>query len=467
MQTLKTENPLGYEKISKLMMKYSGPAIASFLVAAIYNIVDQVFIGRGIPGYEGIGVLGIAATNIVFPLLTISTALSVLIGVGTAANFNLRLGSGNREAAAKVAGNGILLMTAVGIAVVTLSLLFSHQLLVLFGVTDEIYAYTEAYMKIICIGLPFQIFLSGACQLIRSDGSPTISMIAIASGAILNIILDPIFIYVLDMGMAGAAIATVIGQIVSALMALYYVIFKFKSIKFNKNCFKPLPSYMSRITALGAAACINQISMALVQIVMNNTLRYYGANSVYGSEIPLACVGAISKINIIFLAFVIGMSQGCQPIFGFNYGAKKYARVKQTYITAMVVATIFSTLIFFVFQLFPNQVMAIFGEGSPEYFAFSARYLRVFMMLICINGIQPVTSGYFTSIGKAKVGILLSLTRQVIFLLPLLLILPLIFGIDGVVYAGPISDGAAFLLAAVFIVKEIKNLNMLEKEMLT
>ena len=462
-------NPLGFEKIGKLILKFSVPSIASFLVNAVYNIVDQVYIGRGVDflGIKGIGDVGIAATNIAFPLVTITTALALLLGVGTASNFNLRLGAGKRDEAAKVAGNGLFMMAVFSFALCGLALLFNRQLLWVFGVTDDIYPYASPYMSIICYGIPFQVFTTGACQLIRSDGSPTYSMACLISGAVLNIILDPILIYGMNMGIAGAAFATSLSQFLSSLIALFYIIKKFKSVRIDKGSFKPSPSFMGKICALGTAACFNQLAMTAVQIVMNNTLKHYGERSVYGSTVPLACVGAVSKINVVFLAFVIGIAQGCQPIIGFNYGAKKYDRVKRTYITGLIAATIFSTLIFFVFQLFPREVMGIFGEGSEEYFMFSGRYMRIFMMLICLNGIQPVTANFFTSIGKARVGIVISMTRQIIFLLPLLLILPLYFGIDGVVYTGPVSDGAAFLLAGVFIIREIKTLDRLQREKLT
>ena len=467
MQDVK-QNPLGTEKIGKLILKYSIPTILSFLVGAIYVITDQIYIGRGLPflGIEGIGVLGMAATGVTFPLTTITTALALLIAVGTAANFNLRLGAGNKKAAAKVAGNGLLMMAVFGILLGAGAFIFRRQLLYLFGVTAEILPYAESYVSVLCFALPLQVF-AGSCHLIRSDGSPAYSMLCIMSGAVMNIILDPILIYGLGMGMAGAALATVLSQSLSVSLALFYLFKKFKSVKFTADCFKPELPEAVKICSLGAAACINQVAMAVLQIVMNNTLRHYGAESVYGSEIPIACVGAISKINVVFLAFVIGIAQGCQPINGFNYGAGNYDRVKRTYLTALTAATVFSTLIFLVFQLFPRQVMGVFGQGSEEYFLFSERYLRIFMMFIFINGIQPITSNFFTSIGKARVGIMLSATRQIVFLLPLLLLFPLRFGIDGVVYAGPVSDGAAFLLAGGFIIREIKKLNKLQKEKLT
>ena len=219
---------------------------------------------------------------------------------------------------------------------------------------------------------------------------------------------------------------------------------------------RPKGKYLRAIVSLGMASCINQIAMAIVQIVMNNTLRHYGAESMYGTDIPLACVGVISKVNMVFMAICIGISQGCQPIWGFNYGAGQYDRVKQTYKKAFQISLTIGIIFFLCFQLFPRQLVSIFGTGSEEYFRFAERYFRIFMFMTFINGIQPMSSGFFTSIGKAKLGIVVSLTRQIIFLLPLILIFPLFMGIDGVMYAGPIADGAAAVVAIGYSVREFK-----------
>ena len=221
---------------------------------------------------------------------------------------------------------------------------------------------------------------------------------------------------------------------------------------------RPRTSCLKAIASLGMASCCNQIAMAVVQIAMNNTLRHYGASSVYGSDIPLACVGVISKVNSVFMAICIGISQGCQPIWGFNYGAENYRRVRSTYKRAAILCTSIATLFFLCFQLFPRQIVSIFGTGSEEYFHFADRYLKIFMFMTFANGIQPMSSGFFTSIGKAKLGIVMSLTRQVLFLLPLILIFPLFMGIDGVMYAGPIADAAAATLAVVFAARELKKM---------
>lgn len=448
------QNPLATEKISKLIIKFAVPAVISMLVNALYNMVDQIFIGQKFQ------MLGMAATNIAFPLTTISTALALLLGVGSASNFNLSLGAGEKEKAAKFAGNGVFLMMVCGTALGVVVLLLVEPLLYAFGGTPQIMPYAIPYTTIISIGIPFLVFSTGASNLIRADGSPNYAMACILSGAIFNLIFDPIFIFALDMGIEGIALATTLGQVLSSLVAAVYLLRKFKSVPLHLAQLRPSAAYARRISSLGAAACFNQLAMTVVQVALNNILRHYGALSDYGSEIPLAVVGAASKINFIYMAFAIGIAQGCQPINGFNYGARNYARVQKTYKTAIAAVTVISVLAFLCFQLFPRQIMLIFGQVDPAYaelyYSFAIRYFRIFLLMTFMNGVHPVTSNFFTSIGKATRGILLSLTRQIIFLLPLVLLFPLFFGIDGVMYAGPIADGAAAVLALVLAGRELR-----------
>lgn len=446
------KNPLATKPIVGLMVKFGIPVIISFLVNAMYNIVDQIFIG------QGVGILGNAATNVAFPFTTIATSIALLLGIGSASNFNLNLGAGNREKAARIAGTGITSLAVAGVAMGVLSLVFLEPLLRLFGSSGDVLPYALSYSGIVAFGFPLVIFSSGCSQLIRADGSPTFSMLAVLSGAILNTILDPIFIFGLDMGMAGAALATVLGQLVSALVVLWYMIFRFKTFRITRAYLRPRLEYFTAITALGAAACFNQLAMTVVQIAMNNTLQHYGALSPYGSDIPLACVGVITKVNIVYMAFILGISQGCQPIFGFNYGAKIYSRVRKTYLTAAVAVTAVSCAAFLCFQFFPRPIINIFGQGNELYYQFAERYFRIYMFMIFASGLQPLTANFFTSIGKAHKGILMSLTRQVIFLLPLILIFPLFMGIDGVMYAGPIADTAAVILSVIFMIRELRKM---------
>lgn len=451
-----SSNPLAVDSIPRLIARFAIPSIISGLVNALYNIVDQIFIG------QGVGMLGNAATNVAFPLNTISTALALLIGIGSASNFNLAMGAGDRERARRMAGNGFSLLAIGGLLLAALVFLFLDPLLTLFGATPEVFPYARTYTGITTLGLPFITFAVGGSSLVRADGSPTYSMISVLSGAILNTILDPIFIFVFGWGIAGAAWATIIGQIVAALMVAFYAA-HFKAARLTWADLRPRLQLLGAIAALGAAACFNQLAMMLVQVTMNNTLTHYGALSDYGSNIPLACVGVISKVNIVFMAFVLGISQGCQPIFGFNYGAGRYSRVRDTYKTAAVIVTGLSTVAFLLFQCFPRQIVSIFGQGSELYFQFAQRYMRIYMLVIFANGIQPITSNFFTSIGRAKMGILLSLTRQILFLLPLIVLFPIFFGIDGVMYAGPIADTAAVMLAVVLMMREFRRMPAQDK----
>lgn len=304
---------------------------------------------------------------------------------------------------------------------------------------------------------------TGMSKLILADGSPRYSMMSMLIGALINTALDPLFIFGLDMGMTGAALATILGQIASFCISMRYL-FHFKSVPFSWGCFTIDGDRTRKIFSYGASACFNQIAMAVVQIVLNNTLAHYGALSIYGSDIPLACAGIISKVNMIFMSFVIGISQGVQPIIGFNYGAALYRRVKRAICWRWLWLPGFLAA-FACFQLFPRQIISIFGTGSEMYYQFSERYFRIYMFLTLINGIQPVTSNFFNSIGKARLGVFMSLTRQILFLLPLIVIFPLFMGIDGVMYAGPIADGAAAIVCGLFTVRELRELTRLQQKL--
>lgn len=443
-------NPLGTQSIPHLLGRFAIPSVIAMLVTALYNIVDQIFIG------QGIGLLGNAATNVALPLTTICIAAALLLGTGSAANYSLSLGAKKTEHAAQIAGTAITLMVASGVIICVIVRLFLQPLLQLFGTTSEVLPYAATYTSITSFGIPFIILSSGMSNLIRADGSPHYSMACMLIGALINTILDPLFIFVFHWGIGGAALATIIGQIVSGLAALFYIT-RFRNIQLTAACLRPRGALALSIASLGMSGCFNQLAMMLVQITLNNTLTRYGANSPYGAEIPLAVAGIIIKVNMLCMSFVIGISQASQPIVGFNYGAKQYARVRKTYLYAAGAATVVSLIAFAAFQLFPQQIISIFGQGDQTYFLFAKRFFRIFMFCTCINGIQPVTANFFSSIGKPVRGLLLSLTRQIIFLLPLVICLPMAFGIDGVVYAGPIADTAAFIVAIVMVSYEFRH----------
>lgn len=444
-----SENPLGSEPVSSLLRRFAIPSVIAMLVSALYNMVDQLFIGHSI------GVLGNAATNVAFPLSMVCTSIGLLCGIGGAANFNLCMGRKDPEHAKSYVGSAISMLAILGVILCVAVQLFLRPMMLLFGATPDVIDYACTYTRITSIGFPFLIVTIGGSNLIRADGSPKFSMLCNLVGAIVNTILDPLFIFVFHMGMAGAALATITGQILSfALVVLY--LRGFKTLPLSLSDLKPNMACWARIAALGATPAFNQVAMMVVQIVMNNTLTHYGSNSVYGSDIPLACAGIISKVNMLFFSFVIGISQGLQPIVSFNFGAQKYDRVKDAYKKAVFAATAISIVAFLCFQFFPRQIIGIFGSGSEEYLHFAERYFRIFLFFTFLNGIQPVSSNFFTSIGAPKKGIFLSLTRQIIFLLPLLLIFPYLFGIDGVMYTAPIADLAAASVSIVMVVREFK-----------
>lgn len=425
------------------------------MVASLYNIVDQIFIGRGI------GINGNAATNVAFPLTTICVSISLFLGLGGASIYSISLGQGNKKKAADMIGNTIVLAIVFSLIFSIVVRVFVKKFMIMFGATQEVLQYAIDYTSITSIGfIPF-VFSTVMSHIIRADGSPKYSMFSVLIGAAVNIILDPIFIFKFNMGISGAALATIIGQFISFFITLRYV-FKFKNITFNRYSFNLYSENVLKIFSLGASGGINQFSMMIVQITMNNVLSYYGTLSIYGGNIPLAVSGIIAKINMLIMAFIIGSGQGSQPIIGFNYGAKNYDRVIETYKLTVSITTIVALISFLIFQIFPRQVVSIFGDGSELYFQFAERYMRVYMALMIVNGIQPISGTFFTSIGKAFKGAFIAMTRQLLFLLPLIIILPRIFGIDGIMYAGPIADGIALIVTIIFVSLEINKIKKLK-----
>lgn len=453
----KEENPLGYAPIPGLIGKFAIPSIISMLVMAAYNITDQIFIGHVV------GMLGNAATNVAFPVVTFTTAFAQLAGIGTAANFNIHMGAKKEEEAKKFVGTGLTLMASLGLLVLVIVLLFQMPILRLCGATESVLPYAQPYLSITAVGLPFLLFTNAGSNLIRADGSPSYSMVCMVSGAVLNIFLDWMFLFVFHWGIRGAAAATVAGQIVSFLLCISYFP-RFRTFPIKWKMLGIRWRYILKIAKLGTSNFINHTIMMLVNIVLNNVLTYYGSMSIYGSEIPLAVSGISAKLNMILVAFAVGLAQGCQPILGFNMGAKNYGRVKETYKKAVSIALGISILAFFLIRFFPRQIIGIFGTGEELYFEFAERYLHIYMLMVCVFGVQPVTINYFTAIGNVRQGILLSLSRQGFLLIPLLLILPLRFGLDGVLYAGPIADFLAVVLSFAMVAVSFRKLTAYEKE---
>ena len=443
------ENQLEYEKVSTLLRRFALPSITSTLVSSLYNIVDQIFIG------QGVGYLGNAATNVSYPFSTICLAISLLVGIGSESQFSLLLGQKKPEQAAKVAGSGIVLMAVAGVLYTVLGKLMLEPLLQIFGATADVLPYACQYAEITLLGMPFLIVTNGLSNLIRADGSPRYSMLCMLSGAIANTILDPIFIFVCDWGVVGAALATVIGQLLSFVLAVGYL-WRFKTIQLGRGDFRVTLRGTLKTFAMGVSSCVNQVAITLVQIVLNNSLTYYGAQSVYGTDIPLAACGIVMKTNAILLSIIVGISQGVQPLIGYNYGSKQYKRVREAYMLSIKWNFIISAIGFCLFEFFPYQIVSIFGSGNALYMEFSVKFMRIFLFMVIVNSVQLLSSNFFTAIGKATRGLLLALTRQVFFLIPLLLLLPLWLGIDGVILSGPIADFIAFVASVTLVQKELQ-----------
>lgn len=447
-----TNNPLGVQPVNRLLSQFAIPSIISMLVGSLYNIVDQFFIG------QRVGELGNAATNIAFPLSTSCLALALLIGIGGSSAFNLAMGSGHEKRAVNIMGNAVVLLAGSGLVLSIITLLFLKPLLLFFGSPKSVLPHAMEYTKITAFGFPFLLLSTGGGHLIRADGRPRITMLCNLVGAVLNTILDALFVFGLNLGMSGAALATIIGQIVSGALAIGYLMHG-KTVTIRRENLRIKWENVTRIASLGMAPCSNQVAMMVVQIIMNQSLKHYGSHSIYGENIPIACAGIITKVNMIFMSFVIGLSQGLQPIASFNYGAGKKGRVKEAYIKAISIGAVLAVIAFLMFQFFPRQIISIFGDGSELYYQFAIRYFHVFLFFTFVNFMQPITSNFFTAIGKPKVGSFLALTRQILFLLPLILLFPLFLGIDGIMYAGPVADCLAAVVCFIMVYRELRNFN--------
>ena len=447
------ENILGKEKIGKLIRKFSIPCIISMLVNSLYNIVDQIFIG------QGVGYLGNGATNVVFPLVMIGLAFSLMIGDGSSAYLSLKLGEKKKEEAEKGVGNGIILSVIISILFCAITIIFLPQLLNMFGCTDNLRDYAIAYGKIIAIGFPFSMIGTALNSIIRADGSPKYSMFSMVVGAILNTILDPIFIFVLHKGVEGAAVATVISQILTFILNVMYLR-KLKTIKITFASMKLKFSVCKKVLALGVSSFITQMSTVCVMAAENNLLAKYGMQSKFGAEIPITVLGIVMKINQILNSIIIGIAAGSQPIIGYNYGAQKYDRVKQTLKVVLGSSLVISTIAFILFQTIPDKLISIFGQGDSNYMEFACLAFRTYLLLCIANGVQIPSGIFFQAIGKSTKSAILSLSRQIVILIPAMLILSSIFGVNGVLYAGPVADGLAFILAVTLLIIEMKHLSV-------
>ena len=445
-------NPLEDEKIGKLLVKFCIPALASNLVTSLYNIVDQLFIGNVL------GVVGNAATNVVFPVVTLISALSLMCGVGSSNAMNLNRGNGDVKKAAKCVGGGFGLMLLCGLFLMTIMLCRTENMLTLFGCTGTVLPYAVPYARIISCSFIFSMIGAAGPFLIRADGAPNYSLACIAVGSVLNVILDALFILVFGWGIRGAAWATLIAQLVSAAMVLWYVRYRFQSVPLSLEDFRPDWKLFGSLAAIGAGPAVNFATQALVQVFLNNGLRTYGALSVYGSDTCLAVAGVANKVNTLAVAMVVGLTNGLQPISSYNFGRKNYKRVAEAARTVVTLVLGLGVVIFLCYQMFPVEITSFFGEGDELYFEFAGKYFRIFFLLTALVGLQSSVAGFFSSQGKVKQSVTISLVRQVLFFPPLLVILPKFFGVDGILWAGPISDLTMAIVAGTLFLRELRML---------
>ena len=451
------DNPLGIEPVKKLLKSFAVPAVVSFLVNNLYNIVDQVFIGQGV-GYQGN-----AATTVAFPIVTIVLALSLLIGAGGSAYASIRLGEGRFDVAEKVLGNMMTILVVLGVVVSVIGFLSFESMLKIFGATDTIMQYAKDYSSIILVGVPFMMIGAGLSNMARTDGSPRIAMTSMLIGAILNTILDPIYIFVLHWGVKGAAIATITSQILSAIILIWY--FRKKGrMRLKKQYLKPDWKFIVSFCSLGVSSFIVQIANTMLQVILNNSLVYYGNACDVGGDVALSAVGIVLKVSAILIGINIGIGTGAQPIVGFNYGARNPQRIKDTYLLSVKIATVCSVIGWICCVFFPRYLLMIFGSGDAAFMNFAIKSMRVYMFGIFISGIQIVSTGYFQATGQALKASILSMLRQVILLIPLILLFPLFWGLDGILVAGPVADIGSGLIVSFFILQEMKKLNSWIKE---
>ena len=445
------KSPFATEPIGRLIAKFAIPCVISLLVNSLYNIVDQIFIGWG-GGYLGNG-----ATNVVFPITIIALALSLMIGDGGAAYLSLKLGEGNIEQAKKGVGNAVTMVTVVSIVLLVVFLIWIDPILTLFGATDVLRPYALEYGTVIGIGLPFMMIPAALNSMIRADGSPKYAMFSMALGAVINTVFDPIFIFVFHMGVRGAAIATVMGQVATFLVSVFYL-FRFKTFRFDTSALRLHWKTCKKVLSLGVSSFITQIAITIVMALSNNLLAKYGADSIYGSEIPLTAMGIVMKVNQILISILVGISTGAQPIIGFNYGSKNLTRVRKAFDIALVASEIVAVIAFLIFQFAPMRVVSLFGSEEGLYNEFAVMSFRIFLLLCPLTGFQTVAAIYLQAIGKPAKSALLSLSRQIIFFVPAAVILPVFMGVKGVLWTGPVADGLAFVLSLALIVYERKQL---------
>lgn len=443
---------LGEARISKLLLKFSIPAITGMVVNALYNVVDRVFIG------QGVGRMGIAGLTIAFPLMTVMMALAMLIGLGATALISIRLGEQRKEEAELIIGNAMVCLIGIALTVTIIGLIFLDPLLRMFGASLEVLPFARAYMRIILLGEVFMSVGFGMNHFIRAEGNPKLAMLTMLLGAITNTILDPIFIFVFGWGVEGAAWATIISQAASAVWVVAYFLRKKGHLRLRIRNLRLKPTVVREITAIGSAPFLMQMAASVIGIILNNSLVRYGG------DLAISAMGIVNSLIMFFLMPIFGINQGSQPIIGYNYGAEKFDRVKKALKLAIAAATSVVIAGFAIVQLFPESLVLLFSRNDPELIALSSRVMRIFLMMLPIIGFQIVSANYFQAVGKPRQAMILSLSRQVLLLIPALLILPRYFGLNGVFYAGPVADFGSSVVTGIWLYFELKHLDRKHNE---
>lgn len=461
MNLVKTNAFLETERLGSLMRKYSLPCVISLLVASLYNIVDQIFIANA----DYLGSYGNAANTVVFPITVVALALAVMIGDGCCAFVSLSLGKGDTDNARDSIGNSVVLCIIASAALTVIYFLFSDKIIEMFGgrVNEQTFAHSKQYFTYICIGIPLYMFGQAMNPIIRSDGSPRFAMISTLAGALVNIVLDPIFIFIFRWGMMGAAIATVLGQAVTAGLAAWYL-FHMKSVKLNKGCFRLCGSLIRRFVSLGICSFLAQISLvAAMAAIQNMVVKYGAADEIFSqqqyAQIPMAVIGIVMKFFQIIISIVIGMAAGCIPIVGYNIGAGRYSRVKKLFKLLLLFESIVGVVALIAVELFPTQIIGIFGASgeSVYYTEFAIKSFRIYLCMVILACVNKATFIYLQAMGKAFVSTMLSMVREIVFGVGFALLLPLWFGLDGVLYSMPVSDILTFILSLIFIFKILRD----------
>lgn len=434
------------KKISKLLMEFSIPAIVGMLVNSMYIVIDRIFIGRVV------GAFAISGVSLTFPISILIMAFGMLVGIGAAARISIKLGQKKKDDAEQILGNAMVLLVIVGIIVTFFGLLFVNPMLRAFGSSDNTIVYARQFITILLAGCIFQIIGFGLNNIIRSEGDPKKAMTTMLIGAICNIVLDFIFIYILHFGIRGAAVATVISQFVSMVWVVHYFIKGKSLLKIRRSNLSLKKDIIISIFTIGMSPFAMQLAASLVNVILNRSL------GIYGGDLAIGALGIINGITTVVLMPIFGINQGAQPIIGFNYGSRQYARVKETLKLAIIAGTTISTAGVIIAHVFPTALVGFFNQSDKSLTNIAVNGLKLFMIMFPVVGFQVVSSNFFQAIGKAKVSMFLALLRQVIILIPMLFILPRIFGLNGVWISAPVSDGISSILTAFFLFFQLKKL---------